>query len=249
TGNDGVNGYKTWQSDGSDAGTIIATGIGNPGSGNMQELVETDNNIFASISQTDIGRELWAISYSSVLPLDLLEFKGKLVNNDGILNWETGNEINVADFVVERSINGNSYIAVGNVKPVNAPGTHNYVFTDANITSLGSDIVYYRLKQKDIDSRYTYSKIISLSIKNTTGSSLYPNPASGEINLAVVASRKEKMDYQFFDNAGRIVLQKTTQVLAGTNRFSVDINKLPAGVYYIKLSSNSISEKFQFLKH
>jgi len=249
TGNDGVNGYKTWQSDGSDAGTTIATGIGNPGTGDMQELIETDYSIFASIRQTDIGRELWAVNYTSILPLDLLEFKGKLVNNDGILNWKTENEINVAEFVVERSINGSSYTAIGNVKPANTPGIHNYIFVDANITALGADIVYYRLKQKDIDGRYTYSKVISLSIKNTTDISLYPNPAAGEINLTVVALRKEKLEYQFFDNAGRIVLRETKQVLAGTNRLSVDITKLSAGVYYIKLSSNSISKKFQFVKH
>ena len=249
TGNDGVNGYKTWQSDGSDAGTAIATDIGNPGNGDMQEVIETDNNIFASIRQTDIGRELWAVSYSSILPLDLLEFKGRLVNNDGFLNWKTGNEINIAEFGIERSLNGSSYSPVGNVKPVNIPGIHDYTFTDENITSLGTDIVYYRLKQRDIDGRYTYSKVISISIKNATGITLYPNPAVAEIYLTVVASRKEKMDYQFFDNAGRIVMQETTQVLGGTNRFSVDINKLPAGVYYIKLNSNSINKKLQFVKH
>ncbi len=250
TGNDGVNGYKTWESDGSDAGTTIVTGIGNPGNGDMQELVETDYNIYASIRETSIGRELWAISYSSILPLNLLEFKGKLIKNDAVLNWKTENEINTEEFIVERSVNGSSYVAVGNVKAVNTSGTHNYTFTDANIVTLPADIIYYRLKQRDIDGRYTYSKIISLSIKkNTTGIILYPNPAISEINLSVVALRKEKMDYQVFDNAGRIVIQEATQMLAGTNRLFVDINKLPVGVYYIKLSSNSISEKLQFVKH
>ena len=249
TGNDGVNGYKTWESDGSDAGTAIATEIGSPDNGDMREVIETDYNIFASISETDIGRELWAVSYSSILPLDLLEFKGRLVNNDGILNWKTGNEINIAEFGIERSLNGNSFISVGNVNAANIPGIHNYTFTDANITDLGTDIVYYRLKQRDIDGRYTYSKVISISIKNATGITLYPNPAVAEVYLTVVAPRKEKMDYQFFDNAGRIVMQETTQVLAGTNRFSVDINRLPAGVYYIKLNSNSINKKLQFVKH
>ena len=250
TGNDGVNGYKTWESDGSAAGTTIATGVGNPGSGEMQELVETDYNIFASIRESSIGRELWAISYSSILPLDLLEFKGKLIKNDAVLNWKTGNEINTEEFIVERSVNGSSYVAVGSVKAVNTSGTHNYTFNDANIITLPADIIYYRLKQRDIDGRYTYSKIISLSLnRNATNIILYPNPAISEINLSVVALRKEKMDYQVFDNAGRIIIQEATQLLAGTNHLSVDINRLPVGVYYIKLSSNSITEKLQFVKH
>jgi ELWxxDGT repeat protein len=249
TGNDGVNGYKTWQSDGSPEGTQIASGIADPGAGDMQELVETDNNIFASIRQTNIGRELWVTSYSSILPLDLIEFKGRLENSDAVLTWKTSNEINTEEFVVERSINGNNYISVGNVISANTAGIHNYSFTDRNVDDLGIDVVYYRLKQRDADSRYTYSKVVTLSVTSKIDFGLYPNPATNEIKLAIVASRKEKMDYQVFDNAGRMVMLETKQVLSGMNRLSVDINKLSAGVYYIKLSSNSISKKLQFVKY
>ena len=248
TGNDGVNGYKTWQSDGSAAGTAIATGVGNPGNGDLQELVETDNHIYASIRQTDIGRELWAINYTSILPLELLEFKGRLENNDALLNWKTSNEINTKEFVVERSADGSNYISAGTVISANSPGIHNYSFTDPNIVTTGADIVYYRLKQIDVDGRYTYSKVVTISIKNITDAGLYPNPATNEINLTLSALRKEKMDYQVFDNAGRIVIQEIMLVLPGTNRLSVDINKLSAGVYYIKLTSSSITKKLQFVK-
>jgi hypothetical protein len=174
-----------------------------------------------------------------------------LENNDAVLTWRTVNEINTEEFVIERSIDGSNYIPVGNVIAANTPDIHNYSFTDPNIVDLGARIVYYRLKQRDADSRYTYSKVVTLSISIATkfGVDLYPNPAVNEINLAVVASRKEKMDYQVFDNAGRIVMQETKQVLSGINRFSVDINKLSAGVYYIKLSSNSNSKKLQFVKY
>lgn len=250
TGNDGLNGYKTWESDGSASGTAIATGVGNPGNGEMQELVETDNNIYASIGQTDIGRELWAINYTSILPLELLEFKGKFVKDVALLNWKTSNEINTEEFVVERSTNGSSdFTALGSVKATNTPGIHNYEFSDASILALNRDIVYYRLKQRDADGRYTYSKVVSISIKSGTDVTLYPNPASNEINLTIGAQRKEKLAYEVFDNAGRIIMRETTQVLAGTNRLAMNVNKLPAGVYYIKINSNSITERLQFVKH
>lgn len=249
TGNDGVNGYKTWQSDGSLEGTKIASGIADPGDGDMQELVETDNKIFASIRKTGIGRELWVTSYSSILPLELTEFKGRLEKNDAVLSWKTGNEINTEEFVVERSINGNNYFPVGIIISANTHGIHNYSFTDPNIVNLGTDIVYYRLKQRDEDSRYTYSRVVSISIASKTDVDLYPNPAINRINLAVIASRKEKMDYEVFDNAGKIVIQDTREILSGINHLSVDIKKLSAGVYYIKLSSNSISKKSQFVKY
>ncbi|HKO80450.1 MAG TPA: T9SS type A sorting domain-containing protein, partial [Chitinophagaceae bacterium] len=78
---------------------------------------------------------------------------------------------------------------------------------------------------------------------------LYPNPASSKINITIASSRKEKIDYQVFDNTGRIVKRETNQLLSGTNRLSVDINKLPAGVYYIYLSSTSINRNFEFVKY
>ena len=248
TGNDGVNGYKTWQSDGSAAGTIIATGVGNPGNGDMQELVETDNTIFASIRDTDIGRELWAINYNSILPLELLEFKGRLETNDALLTWTTNNEIKTKEFVVERNTDGSNYIPVGNITAANTPGTHQYHFTDPGIVNLNTEIVYYRLKQTDADNRYTYSKVISLFIMNIMDAGLFPNPAINEINISISTLHEQRMYYRVFDNAGRIVMQETKQVVAGTNQFPVDINKLAAGVYYIKLTGNLINRQFQFVK-
>ena len=131
---------------------------------------------------------------------------------------------------------------------VNTPGNHQYSFTDPNIADLGNDVFYYRLKQRDADSRYTYSKIVTLSIAGKTAVGLYPNPAVNEIKIAIDGSRKEKLDLRVYDNAGRLVKQETTQISAGTNRLSVNINTLATGSYYLKLSSSSIDKRLQFIK-
>ena len=55
---------------------------------------------------------------------------------------------------------------------------------------------------------------------------LYPNPATNQVNLTLTVQRKEKLNYQVFDNAGRLVMQQSTDVLAGTNSFALDIAKL-----------------------
>ena len=245
TGNDGISGYTTWQSDGSPEGTKVAT-IGAPGS--MLELVETDTVIFASITQTDVGRELWVVNYSSVLPLCILEFKGWITDDDAILSWKTDQESNTDKFIVERSINGMQYSPVGSVTSANTPGVHNYAFTDDNINSLGTDIVYYRLKQIDIDGHYTYSKIVTLPLRSKGRLMLYPNPATTQVNLTLSVKRKEKLHYHVYDNAGRMILQQSTDVLAGVNSLPLDIGKLSSGVYYLSLFSNSLYERLQFVK-
>ena len=118
----------------------------------------------------------------------------------------------------------------------------------ANIAALGTDVINYRLKQKDIDGRFTYSKVVTLTFKNKGTLILYPNPAANQINLAITVKRKENLDYRIFDNAGRILIHQTSQVLTGTNNFSVDITKLSAGVYYLKLNSTSLDGLLQFVK-
>ena len=83
---------------------------------------------------------------------------------------------------------------------------------------------------------------------NISDAGLYPNPATNEINISISTLRMDKMNYQVFDNAGRIVMQETKQVVPGRNQLPVDINKLSAGVYYIKLTGNLINRTFQFVK-
>ena len=50
------------------------------------------------------------------------------------------------------------------LKSANTPGIHNYSFTDPDIVDLGTEIVYYRLKQRDANNRYTYSNSYYVSI-------------------------------------------------------------------------------------
>lgn len=247
TGNDGVSGYTTWESDGTAAGTVVAS-IGS--AGDMQELVETSDNIYASIRQNDIGRELWVVSYSSILPLQFLDFKGWLSGKDAILNWKTDHEVNSHEFIIERSFDGNSYSPVGYLKSANTPGIHEYAFTDFNAASTG-DLIYYRLKQKDTDGRTTQSKVITLSVQsvaNKVSISIYPNPALSSINLSITTQLKENLNYSIFDNAGRKIMQQSARVSAGLNNLPLNINKLPAGIYHLKITSDSLNQNLQFVK-
>ena len=54
---------------------------------------------------------------NSALPLDLISFTGKLVNNVAVLNWKTDNEVNNSHFEIERSPDGRNYSMVGKVTP------------------------------------------------------------------------------------------------------------------------------------
>ena len=192
--------------------------------------------------------ELWSIGYTSVLPLEFIDFKAILAKDDAELDWKTASEINTKEFIIERSFNGNDFSAVGKTEAANIAGTNDYHFTDINVSSLPTSVLYYRLKQVDLNGKLAYSKVVSLLLGNSSRIALYPNPAVNNINVLVSSSRKEKLGCIVFDNIGRTVMVDSKQVNAGSNQISIDINKLPAGVYYLKLNGHSISERFQFVK-
>jgi hypothetical protein len=190
-----------------------------------------------------------ALNGAVILPLTMLEFSGKTVNNNGVISWKTTDEDNTLSFDIERSIDGRNYTTAGTVAAVNQPGVHQYSFTDNNITALGTRIVYYRLKQIDIDGHFTYSKIIALTTDNEGGLIIvYPNPVVNEANITITISRPELVLGRITDNSGRTVKQQQWNIAAGSTSLTMDVKGLAKGFYFLELKGETINAKRQFVK-
>jgi N-acetylneuraminic acid mutarotase len=183
------------------------------------------------------------------LPLHLLEFNGRLQNGNAMLNWKTENEQNVSHFEMERSTDGRNYTAIANVAALNQPGVHNYNYTDNNISALTIPVVYYRLKQKDIDGGFTYSRIVALPVDNSKNLVLfYPNPAINEASLTITIAKQDKVQLRITDNTGRIIKQQQLNPPAGSTSLPVDVSGLTKGIYFLELKGQTVNERKQFVK-
>jgi hypothetical protein len=183
------------------------------------------------------------------LPLQLRDFSGKKINEDALLTWKTENESDMLEYIVERSVDGRNYTGIGTLSAANRAGFHNYSFTDYSITSLNVSVVYYRLRQKGIDGKFSYSRIIALPIdKNKNIVLFYPNPVIHEANIALTVNRQEKLRIRIMDNKGRLVKQLQWEVSAGSTSLSVDVKNLAAGMYYLEIKGESIDYIKQFVK-
>ena len=249
--NDGVHGNEIWISDGTVAGTKMVQDI-EPGSGSSMEsqfyelktnIIEVNGKVLASASTTASGNEIWVANAPAdgPLPLELLEFKGSLVNDNGFLQWKTENEISASFFVLERSTDANNYSPVATILASNTTGIHDYTFTDPNVTSLGVAIVYYRLRQVDMDGKFKYSGILALSIENKkiTSIRIFPNPVNSHINLTITGYQSEKLHWRFTDNIGRAIKAGTYSISQGINRVSEDVGFVSSGIYYMQLFNGS----------
>lgn len=249
---DGTHGGEIWITNGTEAGTSLMQDI-EPGSvgSDPSEIIEVNGKVLASVFTSYFGREVWVADAPAEipLPLEFLEFKGSIVNNDGQLQWKTENENNTNVFIVERSTDNNGYKAIGSVTAANAPGIHHYSFTDVDIVSLGTPVIHYRLKQTDIDGRYTYSNIVTLAIDNKKSFvMLYPNPVKNKINLTINVPQKEKMQWQLVDNAGRTIKQGMYDLSAGSTAVTIDIPNLSSGIYFMRLNGSTLQQVIKVIK-
>ena len=194
--------------------------------------------------------DLWKISSPALssLPVRLLEFKGRLVNDNGLLNWKTENEVNLASYIVERSIDRKNYMPVGTVTANNSNGSHLYSFTDPNIALLGASVIYYRLKQKDLDGKSTYSNIVALTIDKSLLVMMYPNPVTQTSNVTITINRIETVNVKVINGAGAVVKQLQWKLTSGSTSNSIDLSELAKGAYYLDISGETISKKIGFVK-
>jgi hypothetical protein len=186
--------------------------------------------------------DLGAYEYSLPLPVKLVRFYGERRSGVDKLYWHTSKEENNAGFDIEQSANGTDFLPVGHVSSL-APGGNSshlcsYSFENKHIQEAVS---YYRLKQIDKDGRFFYSTIVKLNgtVNNTWEVSLFPNPASAQASLRIVAGEAENATIIISDLQGREIIRSEKQLVRGPQVIALDMASLPGGTYILKVSGTA----------
>ena len=96
--------------------------------------------------------------------VELADFSGKVTNEqNSLLNWTTASEQDNRQFDIEVSRDGMNFTSLGTVAS-QGNATHDQYYEYLHVNPQPG-ISFYRLKQTDLDGKYTYSKIISLTDK------------------------------------------------------------------------------------
>jgi hypothetical protein len=148
-------------------------------------------------------------------------------------------EINCSRFVVQRSYDA---IHFTDIQTVAGNGTtnlfHSYSATD-DTYAFANEIVYYRLKQIDLDGKENLSKTISVKIKNTNVPIVIsPNPFTDFININFQSDKRKRLSIKLFNINGKEIMTKEMDVDKGNNYFKIDhLSNLPSGNYLLQLFS------------
>jgi hypothetical protein len=170
------------------------------------------------------------------LPIELLYFDAKPVNNTVDLTWVTATETNNKFFTIEKSKNGVDFEFLQNINSEalngNSTTTLNYRIYDLNPCT---GINYYRLKQTDYNGKYKYANIVHVNFDKKSFVSVFPNPASN--NLFVnVSNEYDNASLKFLDALGREVL---LQNINSSNVNAINTGALFPGIYYVIIVNES----------
>lgn len=179
----------------------------------------------------------------ATLPVHWLYVKGEVKTDGTLLSWATGMEQQADKFIVEYSTDGATYLPAGELKATNQPNGSTYSWLHRHTTS---GVVYYRIKQTDLDGNYEYSKTIVLLFRNNLPSyALFPNPAIDRIHVALPPQRAV-IGLSVYNSDGRL-LQKMP-VTGSSSVVSMPVSQLLKGTYYLVIEEKSGKTTHPFVK-
>ncbi|WP_191907023.1 T9SS type A sorting domain-containing protein [Adhaeribacter soli] len=182
-----------------------------------------------------------SVASNNPLPVELVNFTAKAGIEIVVLNWTTATEQNAGWFEVERSSNSRDFEKVGEVRAAgNSTQLKQYGFEDKKP---GSGVIYYRLKQVDLDGTFTYSKTVALTVKENEFLYLYPNPASEQLTIRLSSSASATI--QILNILGQAVWLRNN--ISGSE-VKLDIAQLPAGTYQLIVETENGRATRKFVK-
>ncbi len=128
---------------------------------------------------------------ASPLPVTWLALSAQRVAGGAEVLWSTASEVNTDYFVVERRVNAGAWADIGRAAAAGtSTATRRYAHLDPDAPT-GAD-VDYRLRQVDLDGRYSHSPLVRLDAQATQSLGryvLYPNPAeASQVQLVALGA-------------------------------------------------------------
>lgn len=176
-----------------------------------------------------------SLNLISALPIELVDFSALLKDSRTVdLAWQTASEKDNDFFTIERSVDGENWVAIQEIDGAgNSTTMLNYTTTDI-VSEKG--IFYYRLKQTDFDGAYTYSDIQAVVVNQSASEmNVYPNPTKGSFTLTY---SKEMEAPALYTTMGNEAIEYN--VIPMNGGFIYDISTLANGIYFLKNATETI---------
>ncbi len=198
---------------------------------------------FAENSTNNGNISGWILGPCSLLPIELIQFNGRITGSENQLLWITASEKNSAYFILEKSQDALEWTILGTVDAVgNSSIETDYTLTDPTPYQK----TYYRLKMVDFDGSETELPVILLENNNTIrfeDIALFPNPADNDITLSLPAAlSNSKVSIKLFDALGQAYCVRELLSKDAANKLNLNTASIPAGLYFLSISYENLQQ-------
>ena len=163
-----------------------------------------------------------------LLPVKWLGFTAQKQNIGVLLEWSTASEVSTKDFVIEHKTGSGDWKRIATIA---AAGNTNRA-TKYQYKHLAPEpgVNYYRIKQNDVDAKFTYSEIRVVTQAVLKESfQLLQNTGSGKV-LRIQINQRDGLPVSLFNAEGRLVWKKA--LTQGVH--NIQMNQVPQGIYFLR---------------
>lgn len=175
------------------------------------------------------------------LPVAMYNFNATLEKAVAVLTWYTAVELNNNHFEVEKSINGTDFTVI---EPfikgaVNSSSINKYRYVDKD---LNAPVLYYRIKQVDLDGNINYSGIVSLETTEEADIMFSPNPVRDLISIRFTSPAPATIEVM--DISGKIYYSGEHT----SKEVGIQAESFPNGVLLVRIQQNGMIITKRILK-
>jgi len=173
--------------------------------------------------------------FNGPLPLELTYFHGKLRAKNVQLDWQTAQEQDLADFLIERSADGFNWSPLAEVHAVgNSHTRHDYTFLDEQTLK---GLNYYRLKARSLDGSGDISPTVVVAASvGAERLPIWPNPVQETLYSSLPGDKEDDLELRVLNNNGQVV---ALLAATGDTHFQLPTGQLTEGVYFLELHDTS----------
>ncbi|MDX9751749.1 MAG: hypothetical protein RBT71_11755 [Flavobacteriales bacterium] len=202
----------------------LAPGIGTPIPSGVSNVVVPPAEMFRSWTLSDL---------STPLPVMLTHFDAQCAGTHVVVEWRTASEENVSHFVVERSTDGSTHEAIGQVAATGSIGTmQEYTFVDPAPVPLA----YYRVRTVDMDGTDARGPMRTAGCDADGGTYIVTAWDEGDaLNVVVNAHFDQDHVVRLFDASGKEVRHlRSVPLSEGPNTVRIPKRGIAEGIYVVR---------------
>jgi hypothetical protein len=186
--------------------------------------------------------------FSTVLPLAFTYFNISKQQEYVQLQWGTIQQINSKKIMIQSSEDGGIYTTIHTIfTNSNSSSEKHYSYRDSITTNISR---YYRIVAVDMEGLQNISRICYYKNNNFGAHTIgvvYPVPSQNNISIPIYFNTKQVVEIELINSSGYCLQIQTIQAYLGSN-YTMNIQQIPKGVYYVKFKASKYVTIRKFIK-